>query len=84
MIFYLFHAGCESNAHYAFFRRQPRVTKRLVKSDKTGELIPLYESPDSFLFNFCLYGTEKRAKFKIPLGAVVKVEMTQLELTDPP
>lgn len=83
MTFYLFHQGSESNRSYSLHLTQPRVTRQLVPSDKTqGMIVPLYETPDSFLFNFCLYGAERRAKVKFPLGSVTKltVEMEPVEM----
>ncbi len=73
MLFYLFHQGADANRSYSLHLSPPRVTKRTVISDKTGEPIPLYETPDSFLFNFCLYGAERRAKVRFPLGSVTKL-----------
>lgn len=81
--FYLLHQGSEANHYYSLFLQQPRVTCRMVKSDKTGEDIPLYETPDSFLFNFCLYGAERRAKVRFPLGSVTKltIDFQPVEVT---
>ena len=81
MIFYLLHQGAKGNKYYSLHLTEPRVTVRNVTNEKTGELTPLYETPDSFLFNFCLYGVERKAKVKFPLGSVTKlnIEFEQLE-----
>lgn len=75
MTLYLFHQGTENNRYYSLHVREPRVTVRQVRSDITGEMIPLYETPDTFIFNFCLYGMERRLKVALPLGSVTKMRI---------
>lgn len=72
-IVYIFRQGCQNNSYYSLFKRKPRVTMRAVADARTGEPIPLYETPDPFIFNFCLYGTERYIGMKLPLGGVVKM-----------
>lgn len=73
---WLFHQGSASNRYYSLHLRKPRVTVRQVVSEADGATTPLYETPDPFLFNFCLYGFERRLKFKAPLGSVWKLAFT--------
>lgn len=84
MTFYLFHQGSEANHYYSLYLRQPRVTRRMVPSEATGLDVPLYESPDSFIFNFCLNGFERRTKVRCPLGSVTKLKIDFEELAGKP
>lgn len=81
---YVLHQGSAGNAFYTLFPKRPRVTTRTVTSERDGTPQPLYESPDPFVFNFCLFGTEKLLRFRLPLGASVRLTMQVDELTPAP
>lgn len=72
---YVLHQGSLGNAYYSLFPKPPRVTKRQVRSATTHEFVDLFETPDSFVFNFCLPGVERRLKTRIPLGAIAKLSI---------
>ena len=77
---WLFHQGSASNRYYSLHLRQPRVTVREVPSEDGSGMTRLHATPDPFLFNFCLYGFERRLKFKLPLGAVRKLTFVSEEI----
>lgn len=70
---YLLHQGSVGNAYYSLFPKRPRVTRRSVRSGDGQSLVDLFETPDCFIFNFCLPGVERRFKTRIPLGAIAKL-----------
>lgn len=65
---YILHQGSPGMDYYSLFPRAPRVTRRMAHND-AGEEVPLYESPDPFIFNFCIRGVEKRLGVRLPLGS---------------
>lgn len=75
-IAYLFHQGAPGNDHYSLHVRQPHVVSRSVPDGTGMTTVTLYETPDPFIFLFCLYGTERRMKVRIPLGEVRKMTFT--------
>lgn len=73
---WIFHQGAPNNRFYSLHLRKPRVLTTAVTDEKTGGRDTLFETPDPFLFCFCLYGFEKRLKFQIPRGSVRRLSFT--------
>jgi hypothetical protein len=75
MVLYLFHHGGPANASYSLHLRPPTVITRTVPSEVDGSPVTIYETDAPNVFNFCLYGMERRLKLRVPLGSVARLDL---------
>jgi hypothetical protein len=81
---YLLHHGAAGNSYYALYARRPRVRQRLVKDGRGSQLVPVFESPDEPVHNFCRFGIERLLNLEIPLGTYVRLDMTPMVVEQAP